>query len=395
MTESEEQRQSDKPQFSGLARKEIHLLRARHSLVIAFLLSALSPPGALAQSVALTVKSNLVLVPALVKTPAGERVYSLTAQDFSLTDNGIPQTLHLEEDADQEPLALAVIVQTGGRATTHLNDYQHLEPLLDALIGNVPHTVAVIGFDSRPFLGQDFTGSTKDAAESIASLESGGDGVAILDAIEFGIGRLKTVPPRYRRAILLISETFDKGSQSSLDDAVRSIGDTNTTIYSLAFSSSRAEIAHHAQKIPRPGGTPYSHTPYAPGGCMSRAPGADPDAQGNRTIQTWDCAADLLPPLRIAELAFFAAKIDLQHNVPETVARLTGGEYFSFKDEKSLASRLVGIMNDVPNHYVLSFRPTSPTTGPHTLRLKVTTQPKLIIEARSAYWIDGETPFAR
>jgi VWFA-related protein len=366
-------------------------LRTRRDLAIVLIISALSAPGDSAQSVTLTVKSDLVVVPALVKTRAGERVYSLTAQDFSLTDNGLPQMLHLEEDADREPLALAVIVQTGGRAATHLKDYQHLEPLLDAVIGDVRHTVAVIRFDSKPFLAQDFTESTKDAAESIASLEPGGDGVAILDAIEFGIGRLKAVPPRYRRAILLISETFDKSSQSSLEGAVRAIGDTNTTIYSLAFSSARAEIAHHAEKIPRPGGTPYSHASYAPGGCMSRAPGADTDAHGNRAIQAWDCAGDLLPPLRIAEFPFFVAKVDLQRNVPEAVARLTGGEYFNFRDAKSLDSRLIALMNDVPNHYVLSFRPTSPTPGSHSLRLNVTSQPELVIEARSAYWIDDET----
>jgi VWFA-related protein len=363
-------------------------VQAQRGLATVLFLSALCTSGAWAQSPALAVNSNLVLVPAMVKTHAGERVYSLTAQDFTLTDNNLPQTPQLLEDTDQEPLALAVLVQTGGRAATHLKDYRHLEALLDALVGNVPHTLAVIRFDSNPILAQNFTGSTKEAAESIASLEPGDDGVAILDAVEFGIGRLKAVPPRYRRAILLISETFDRSSQSSLDSAVRAVGDTNTTVYSLAFSSARDEIAHHAQKLPVPGGTAYSRTPYAPGGCMSHAPGADPDAHGNRALQAWDCAGDLLPPLRIAELAFVAAKADLLRNVPETVARLTGGEYFNFKDEKSLDSRLVALMNDVPNHYVLSFRPASPTPGPHTLRLKVTARPELIVEARSAYWID-------
>ena len=370
-------------------------MRTRHGLAYVFFTAMLLSPSARAQSAALTIQSNLVLVPAMVKTHAGERVYLLTAEDFSLTDNGLQQTVHLEEDADREPLALAVIVQTGGHAAVHLKDYQHLEPILEALIGGVPHTIAVIGFDSKPVLAQDFTGSSKDAAESIANLESSGDGVAILDAIEFGIGRLKAVPPRYRRTILLLSETFDKSSESSLDQAVRAIGDTNTTIYSLAFSSARAEIAHHAGKIPVPGGTAYSYTPYAPGGCMSRAPGADPDAHGNRGIQAWDCAADLLPPLRIAELALVAAKVDLRRNVPEAVARLTGGEYFNFKDAKSLDAHLVGLMNDVPNHYVLSFRPTSPTPGPHALRLEVAAQPELIVEARSAYWMEDQTPQAK
>jgi hypothetical protein len=50
-------------------------------------------------------RSNLVLVPALVKTKVGEIVFSLTAADFTLTDNGVPQQFRLEADTDSEPLA--------------------------------------------------------------------------------------------------------------------------------------------------------------------------------------------------------------------------------------------------------------------------------------------------
>ena len=74
----------------------------------------------------LTVRSNLVLVPVLVKTKAGEPVFSLTADDFLLTDNGVPQSLRLEPDTDLQPLALAVILETGGQGAFHLGDYHHL-----------------------------------------------------------------------------------------------------------------------------------------------------------------------------------------------------------------------------------------------------------------------------
>jgi len=363
-------------------------LRVRYALTFLLSLPLFLSPGARAQSDSLRVDSNLVLVTALVKSHDGERVYLLNSKDFSLLDNGIPQTLQVEEETGREPLALAIIVQTGGRAAARLNDYQHIEPLLEDLIGDVPHTVAVIRFDSTPSLAHGFTESIPDASGAIARLEPGNGGAAILDAVAFGIGQLKNLPLRYRRAILLISETFDNGSQISLGDAVRVMCDTNTTIYSLAFSSARADAAHRAEKIPRLGGTSYSQTPYAPGGCMSRAPGADPDSHGNRSIQAWDCAGDLLPPLRIAELAFVAAKNGLGRNVPKTLASLTGGEYFDFNDASSLANRMFVLMNDLPNRYLLSFRPTSLSPGPHALRLKVVGQPKLIIEARNTYWID-------
>ncbi|HEU5407735.1 MAG TPA: hypothetical protein VFU48_08200, partial [Nitrospira sp.] len=56
-----------------------------------------TPP---AQVPSLTVRSNLVLVPVLVKTKAGENVFSLTADDFILTDNNVAQSLRLETDMD-------------------------------------------------------------------------------------------------------------------------------------------------------------------------------------------------------------------------------------------------------------------------------------------------------
>ncbi|MCL2659452.1 MAG: VWA domain-containing protein, partial [Acidobacteriaceae bacterium] len=281
----------------------------RYLLTLLVVLASFPSGRARAQTDTITVHSNLVLVPALVKTHDGQRIYELTAGDFTLLDNGVRQTLHLQEDTGGEPLALAVVVQTGGRAAAHLQDYQSIELLLEDIIGEVPHTVAVISFDSAPRLEQGFSEDIPKAASAINRLEPGDDGAAILDAVAFGVQQLQAQPLRYRRAILLISETFDDGSKISLDDAVRAVGDNNTIIYSLAFSSGRAIAAHHAAKLPVPNhGTEYSQTPYEHGGCMSRDPDADPDAHGSRAKQALHCAGDLLPPLRLAQLAFDAAK---------------------------------------------------------------------------------------
>jgi len=336
------------------------------------------------------VRSNLVLVPVLVKNKSGEPILSLTAQDFILTDNGVPQLVRLELDTDSQPLALAVIVQTGRQGAIHLSDYHNLGTLLDAVIGNVPHHVAVIGFDSTPRLEQDFTNDTDAAAQTVAGLKRGDAGAAILDALDFGIGVLRNQPPTYRRAVLLFSETVDNGSQISIDDAVREIDNTNTAIYSFAFSSVGAAVTHEASRIPRPGDSPYMDEPYAPGGCMSKDPKADPDARGNRSVQALDCASDLLPPLRLARMAFIAASDGLKQNTPKSVARLTGGEYFAFSDAKNLKRDLIRVSHDVPTYYVLSFRPQSPDPGLHALGVTLKEKPGLQADARKAYWIASE-----
>ena len=113
-----------------------------------------APSSAGSQVPALSVRTNLVLVPALVKTKSGELVFALTADDFILTDNGVPQSLRLEPDTDEQPVALAIIVQTGGRGASHLGDYRDLDAVLDAVVGNVEHRVAVVTFDSKPRLVQ-------------------------------------------------------------------------------------------------------------------------------------------------------------------------------------------------------------------------------------------------
>jgi VWFA-related protein len=337
----------------------------------------------------LSSRSNLVLVPVLVKSKAARIVFSLTADDFILTDNGIPQAVRIEEGALGQPLALAVIVQTGGQGAAHLRDYRNLGAILDAVIGGVPHRVAVIAFDSKPRLEQDFTPDTDAAAETIAGLPEGDTGAAILDALNFGIRQLRDQPQAYRRAVLLFSETADSGSQTSLEDAVRAVEETNTAIYSFGFSTTGAAVKHETSKLPAPGGTPYSNEPYKPGGCMSKDPNADPDAHGKRAAQALDCAGDLLPPLRLARIAFLAAKDGLRRNVPESVAQLTGGEYFSFKDAKTLAQHLITISNDVPNYYFLSFRPQSLHPGLHALELKVKNKPDYKVRARKGYWVDA------
>jgi hypothetical protein len=123
---------------------------------------------------------------------------------------------------------------------------------------------------------------------------------------------------------------------------------------------------------------------------MSHNPDADPDAHGSRSVQALDCASDLLPPLRLARMAFLAAKDGFKRNVPESVAQLTGGEYFAFNNATTLSRQLITISNDVPNYYVLSFRPQLPTPGLHALELRLKHRPELQLSARKAYWVDAE-----
>jgi len=93
---------------------------------------------------------------------------------------------------------------------------------------------------------------------------------------------------------------------------------------------------------------------------------------------------------RRCKLAAIRAADHLQRNVPETVAQLTGGEYFKFENGKSLVRGLLTISNHVPNRYVLSFQPQFPHAGFHAVELKLFGHPGLLVTARSGYWADAD-----
>ena len=336
--------------------------------------------------------ANLVMVPTLIKTASGEPVFGLTANDFILTDDGIEQKLSLQEDTDSQPLALVIVVQTGGAGGRRLDSYRRLGPLLDSIVGAVPHHVAVVGFDSEPHIEAEFTTDLDHVAEVMANLQPGDGGAAILDSLGFAVELLRQQPISYRRAILSISETLDHGSQGKLESTLRAIDDTNTTFYSLGFSTTRADMKHEEDEFNS------DLTPAPEHGCFARDqsngsvthPVRVPDGKGNnREMQAFDCLSLLAPPLRAAKMATMAALDGLHRNIPKTVALLTGGEYFRFENTRSLERGLVTISNQVPNTYALSFSPQADSPGLHAIDVRLKDRPGLRVDARKSYWADS------
>ena len=320
------------------------------------------------------------MVPVSVKTKHGLVVFDLRANDFLLNDNGVSQLLTLEQDTDAQPLALAIVVETGGAGVSHLADYRELDSVLDALIGNVEHRVAVIGFDGTPHLIVPFTIKTEDASRALATLSAGDRGATILDAVAFAVAQLREQPTSYRRTIVLFSETIDQGSKTTVDDALRLVSDTDTTIYSFVFSSTRSAVWHEASKL-------SSATPGPEHGCLSRT-GADSEYEGHYGKQVLDCISQLAPPLRLATMTFLTARNALRTNTAESLAQLAGGEFFHFHDAKDLKTGMIALSNDIPNYYVLSFQPANPTPGMHVLHVATKDRSQLVTKYRREYWIE-------
>ena len=301
------------------------------------------------ESPTIRVTTNEVLVPTLVEKSEGEVVYGLQQSDFVLEDNGIPQKIHVQEEMDTAPVALVIAVEQGGASALEFDKLAKLSPLLDLFLSDPQSQVALMGFDSRPHLIHDYTHSGDDLNEALKHLEPGYGGSAILDTVSSAVDLLQDEPKRFRRVLLLISEERDHGSKHTKPvELIQKIGLSDVLVLSVCFSPSRAELLS--------------------------------DLAGHNEAGS---SANLLAPLLMAINAF-------KKNVAREVAKESGGEYATFTMDKGFEARVVEAAKHVRNRYLITFSPSNPTPGLHTIRVKTAEDYGARIVARANYWFQKE-----
>jgi VWFA-related protein len=320
--------------------------------------SQTSAPEA-APTTTLHATTTLVVVPALVQTPARDLVYSLIADDFTLTDNGVPQKVRLEADTTR-PLSLVVLMQTGGAARSQFKNYANLETMLAAVLGDTPNRVAIVNFDSRIEGASPFTTDIAQWRDAINHPDPGNSGAAIYDGLDFALNLLKQQPANTRRAILLISQEHDDGSKVHLKDIIRTVGETDTAVYSVTFSAEKTTLKQDLKQ----------------GGSANK-----PITVGNQDYVQY---FQLAPALSLAIGA-------MRKNLSAEVANLSGGEADSFDNKVQLDEALGTLVNHLRNSYILSFSPTSSEPGLHTIQVRLTHHPDLLVTARTNYWSANAT----
>src|SRR5580704_8848112 len=307
--------------------------------------------GAVCQETTLHSQSNVVVIPALVKSAQGEIVYGLEAKDFVVDDDGVEQVVHLDEAAEGQPVSMVMAIQRGRRADYEFPRMRGLSAMLDPLVAEGHSSVAIVEFDSQVQTAQDFTGSSEKVAWTLKELQPGDGGAAILDAVDYSVKMLENTPKERQRVLLLISETRDHGSQAKVEDVVAEIGQSSTAVYALTFSPSRSNIL---------------------------------DTMRGNNIE------EMRPTVDILALAYMAAQA-MRRNAPQTVASMTGGEYEMFATGKHFEERMIDFTNHLRSRYLLSIEPKSPHAGLHEIRVRLRDAGDRTLLARTRYSVAGAT----
>ena len=315
-------------------------------------LPPIEPPELMpaAQGVApnLRVTTTEVLAPTLVETKSGGILYGLKPDDFVLEDNGVPQKIRVQPELDTAPVALVVAVEEGGASVLEFDKLAKMGPLLDLFLSDPRSQVALVGFDSVPHLIQDYTHAGGQVNAELQQLQPGDGGAAILDTVNYAVTLLETQPKEYRRVLLLISEERDHGSRHTKTvQLIKQIGESDVLVLSVSYSAALAELGHDVK-----------------------------DSGEDRTLS-------MVSTLVMAVKAF-------KKNVAREVAEMSGGEYTTFVGDKRFEARVMTAARDARNRYLITFSPSDPTPGLHTIRVRTKEDYGAKIVARANYWLEEQ-----
>jgi VWFA-related protein len=292
----------------------------------------------------LRLRTNEVLVPTLVEKSGGGVVYGLKADDFVLEDNGVPQKIRVQEEMDTAPVALVVAVEEGGVSVLEFDKLAKLGPLLDLFLSDGKGQAALVGFDSKPHLIHDFTHTSEEVNQSLKALEPGDGGDAILDTVSYAVDLLQLQPKEYRRVLLLVSGERDHGSKHTKPaQLIRKIGQSDVLVLSVSFSPVKAELLHDIK-----------------------------DSGDDRTMNMFSTLAMVVQAFK--------------KNVSKEVAHMSGGEYNTFTADKGFEKRVVESAQHARNRYLITFSPTDPAPGLHTIRVRLAQDYGARVVARANYW---------
>lgn len=332
---------------------------------------------------------KVVNVLATVRDKKGQILNNLTKDDFSLDEDGRPQTIkYFVRDTDL-PLKLGLLVDTSRSVSKVLPEERKASgSFLDQVLREGPDAAFVIHFDHEVELLQDLTTSREKLASATEQIEPsqrdsdnsgggnpggggggypgggyprgggypggrggrghGGGGTLLYDAVFLASDELMQ-KRQGRKALILLTDGEDRGSKTSLDRAIESAQRADTLVYCIYFKGEEGG-----------GFSPYGqgHGGWGRGGMGRGGPGGYPQEQhedGKKVLQR--------------------------------IARETGGRMFEISKKEPIDQIYAEIQQELRNQYNIGYTPdrNESSGGYHKIHL-VAKQKDSIVQARDGYY---------
>jgi VWFA-related protein len=342
----------------------------------------------------LKIQAREVVLPVTVRDKKGALVTSLKVNDFTLTEDGRPQTIKSFTRESHLPFRVGLLVDTSRSVSAALeNERKAAGKFVDLMLPADPKTSGetdqafLLHFDHEVELLEDFTnsrdklhheldemGPSREVQNTSQGPETSGDdrerprgrgGTQLYDAIYLAADELMK-PKDGRKALVVFSDGVDRGSKESMNDAVDAADRANLAIYTIYFKGEQ-ENNGLGNGFPGQrrggmggGGYPGGGGGYPGGGGGRRGGGSsEPGVDGKKIM--------------------------------EKIAERTGGRYFEAKKKDSLEEIYGQIAEELRGQYVLTYTPdvVDKDGGYHKIALKAS-KDDFIVVTREGYYAPTE-----
>jgi VWFA-related protein len=327
---------------------------------------------------------NVVNVYATVHDKQGKIIKNLLKDDFTIEEEGRPQTIKYFAQQSDLPLTLGLLVDTSGSQRRVLEPERRASyAFFDQILREDRDKAFLIHFDSQVELLQDLTSSKKDLEKGLEDLESSGPqlnrrnqggsyppggggypqgggyprgqrggGTLLYDAILLASDEI-TRKEQGRKALVLLTDGVDNGSKTSLSGGIEAAQRADTLVYSVRFYDSNAYGNQSPFGGPGLGGGRRRGGGFPGGGYPGGYPGASNRPDGKKILQ------------RIAEE--------------------TGGGYAEVSNKDPLDKIYGRIEEELRSQYSLGYTSDQPGSGYRTIKVGLKLK-NLTVQAREGYY---------
>ena len=200
-----------------------------------------------AQDITFTSDVKVVSILATVRNKQGAIVHDLTKDDFTVLENGRPQTIkYFSRDTDL-PLTIGLMVDTSTSQIKVIEGERSASfRFIDHILRENKDKIFIVQFDMAVMMKQALTDSRVKLEEALTlvdiptekQLRAGGwaPGTILYDAV---VQAAKDTMQKQqgRKAMILMTDGVDTGSDHSINDAIEAAQRADSLIYAIYFSA--------------------------------------------------------------------------------------------------------------------------------------------------------------
>jgi Ca-activated chloride channel homolog len=217
-------------------------LRGRAAICVsmAVLAGAVCARAQVARNGRMRTDVNLVSLTVSVQDGAGRPVTGLQREAFTVFDEGTKQQVAVFEAETQQPLDLALMIDTSLSAASELEFESAAALRFIRKVVRAQDTLAVYTFSERVDRLTAYTSDVEALGAGLKRMRSGA-GTSLYDAIYLASGELARRPAPRRRVIVLVTDAGETTSRATFDDARHSALAAEALLYTIVIREQKSD----------------------------------------------------------------------------------------------------------------------------------------------------------